>query len=186
MKMSFRYPLALAALVAFGAPHIHAGESDPGYVDFGKFTPPANGSEFVEVRITGNLISMVARLAEKSEPEVANLLRGLREVRVNVVGLTDDNRAGVEKRIRQIREKLDAAGWERLVTVQQKDADVAVFLKTRGEEAVEGLAVTVIDHHRQAVFANIVGDIKPEKVALLGERLHIEPLKEIGQEIGKR
>jgi hypothetical protein len=30
------------------------------------------------------------------------------------------------------------------------------------------------------VFVNVVGDIKPEQLAMLGEKFHIDPLKEIG------
>src|SRR5438105_4625985 len=128
MKHPIRYALTLAAFVGVG---IHAENTPPGYVDFGKFSPPASGGEFVEVHITSNLISMVARLAEKNEPEIAELLRGLHRVRVNVIGLDDGNRAEMEARVKKIRSDLDAQGWERIVTAQKKDEDVGVYLKTR-------------------------------------------------------
>ena len=165
---------------------IQAENTPPGYVDFGKFSPPSSGGEFVEVHITSNLISMVARLAEKNEPEIAELLRGLHRVRVNVIGLDDGNRAEMETRVKKIRSDLDAQGWERIVTAQKKDEDVGVYLKTRGEEAVEGVVVTVIESNREAVFINIVGNIKPEKIAVIGERFNIEPLKKIGQAVEKK
>jgi hypothetical protein len=163
-----------------------AADNPPGYVDFGRFSAPASGAEFVEVNVKANLISMVARLAEKQEPEAAELLRGLQMVRVNVIGLDDENRADVQKRVAKIRSDLDGHGWERVVTSQKKDEDVAIFLKMRGSEAVEGLVVTVVEGNRQAVLVNIVGDIKPEKIAVVGERLNIEPLKKIGQAIDKK
>jgi len=31
------------------------------------------------------------------------------------------------------------------------------------------------------VFINVLGDIKPEQLALLGDRLHIDPLKKIAR-----
>ena len=105
MKHPIRYALTLAAFVGVG---IHAENTPPGYVDFGKFSPPSSGGEFVEVHITSNLISMVARLAEKNEPEIAELLRGLHRVRVNVIGLDDGNRAEMETRVKKIRSDLDA------------------------------------------------------------------------------
>ena len=71
-------------------------------------------------------------------------------------------------------------GWERVVTVRQKDDDVVVYLKTRGDEAVEGIVVTLIEHNSEAVLVNIVGDLRPEKIAVIGERLNIEPLKKVG------
>ena len=66
------------------------------------------------------------------------------------------------------------------MTAQKKDEDVGVYIKTRGEEAVQGVVVTVIDGNKEAVLVNIVGDIKPEKLAIIGERFNIEPLKKIG------
>jgi len=186
MKDFKQYTFALAAFFALAGFGVRADNTPPGYVEFGKFSPPNSGGEFVEVHIKSNLIAMVARLTEKNEPEVAELLRGLHTVRVNVVGLDDGNRAEMEKRVKKIRGDLDAQGWERIVTAQKKDEDVGVYLKTRGEEAVEGVVVTVIEGNREAVCINIVGNIKPEKIAVIGERFNIEPLKKIGQAVEKK
>ena len=40
--------------------------------------------------------------------------------------------------------------------------------------------MTVMDGTKQAVFVNVVGNIKPEQLALIGDRLNIEPLKKLG------
>ena len=185
MKNVFSHTLALA-VVSAGIITVRADNTPPGYVDLGKFSPPSAGGEFVEVHIKNNLISMVARLAEKTEPEVAELLRGLQLIRVNVIGLDDENRAEMEKRVKKIRSELDAHGWERVVTAQKKDEDVGVYLKTRGADAVEGLVITVIEGNREAVLINIVGDIKPDKIAVIGERMNIEPLKKAGEALKKK
>jgi len=178
--------LTLSALIASAGLAVSAENNPPGYVDFGTLPAPSSGGEFVEVNVKNNLISMMARLAEKNEPEVADLLRHLQMVRVNVIGLDDGNRAEIEKRVKKIRSDLDSHGWERVVTAQKKDEDVGIYLKMRGAEAVEGVVVTVIDGNHEAVLINIVGDIKPEKIAEVGERLNIEPLKKIGQAIEKK
>src|SRR5262249_52170011 len=155
------------------------GEATPeGLVDFGKFAPPSSGGEFVEVNVSTSLISLAARLIEKDEPEVAQLLKGLKSVRVNVIGLDDGNRSDLEKRIQSIRKQLDNRGWERVVTAQQKNEDVSVYLKMR-DDSVQGIVVMAIDGKHEAVFVNVLGDIQPEKLALLGEKLHIEPLKKL-------
>ena len=49
---------------------------------------------------------MVIRLAEKQEPQVANVLRGLKGLRVNVIGLDESNRDEVKNRIAGIRTTL--------------------------------------------------------------------------------
>jgi hypothetical protein len=68
-----------------------------------------------------------------------------------------------------------------IVTVreQPKGDDVQIYTKTRGEEAIEGLVVTVISGRNEVVLVNIVGDIKPEQIATLAERFNIDPLKKI-------
>ena len=157
----------------------------PGQIDFGKFSPPGSGGEYVEVNLSSSLIGLGARFVEKSEPEVARLLNGLKLVRVNVIGLNDDNRADIEKRTQRIRKELDSKGWERVVIAQKDEQDVAVYLKTRDKETVQGVVVLVTEANKEAVFVNIVGDIKPEQLALLGDRLHIDPLKKIGNATDK-
>jgi hypothetical protein len=154
-----------------------AQDKSAGFVDFGKIPASNSDKEFVEISVGRSLFIISAKLFEKSEPEVANLLRGLQLVQVNVVGLADDNREPVQEHVRKLRTDLAGKGWERIVAVREGKEDVAIYLKTKGEEAIEGLAITVLDGDSEAVFINIVGNIKPEQVATLGEKLNVGPLK---------
>jgi hypothetical protein len=156
----------------------------PGQVDFGTFTA-ASGGEFVEVNVTSSLISLATKFLEKDQPDVAQVLKGLQLVHVNVIGLNDGNRTELETRVQGIRKDLEAKGWERIVKVQEKAQDVGVYLKTQNKDTVQGLVVVVIDGDKEAVFVNVVGDIKPEQLSMLGEKLHIDPLKKIGEKIEK-
>ena len=180
-RLAITSVLALACLTST----LHAADPVAGYVDFGKFTPPSGGGQFVEVNIKSSLINIAARLAEKQEPEVASFLRGIQAVRVNVIGLDDANRAELGERLTKIRSDLDSKGWERIVTVQEKSQEVAIYIKQRGEEAVEGIVVTVLEGNKEAILVNVVGDIRPEKLAVLGEKFGIDPLKKIGEKTKK-
>jgi hypothetical protein len=122
---------------------------------------------------------MVTNFAKKAEPEVAEILKGLKSIRVNVLGLNDENREDITKRITAVRAQLDKGGWDRIVTVMKDANDVGIFMKTKGADVVEGLVVTVLNDDNQAVFVNIIGDIRPEKLATVGERFNIEPLKHL-------
>ena len=153
----------------------------PGQVDLGTFSPSRGGSDFVEVNLSGSLISLAARIVEKEEPEVARLLNTVQLVRVNVIGLNEDNRGDLKKRVEKIRKELEQGKWERIVIAQKEDQDVGVYLKTRDKDTVQGVFVMVTEAEQQAVFVNVVGDIKPEQLALLGEKLHIDPLKKLGK-----
>ncbi|HEV8494194.1 MAG TPA: DUF4252 domain-containing protein, partial [Candidatus Angelobacter sp.] len=77
-------------------------------------------------------------------------------------------------------------GWERIVKVQEKNQDVGVYLKTAAnKDTVQGVVVMVMDGKSEAVLINVVGDIKPEQLSMIGEKLHIDPLKKIGEKIEK-
>ena len=181
MKTALRRLFATALIAAASTLATHA--ESPGLVDFGKFTAPGNGSEFVEVQVRSNLLNFAATLVEKEEPDAAKLLRSVQLVRVNVVGLTDANREEIQKRVKDIRQNLESKGWERNVNVQGKDGeDVGVYIQMQGSSALAGVAVTVIDR-QNVVLVNLVGDIRPEQIAALGEKLNIQPLKKIGEAV---
>jgi hypothetical protein len=166
------------SIIALAANTSRADALEPGQVDFGTFKPDSS-TEFIEVNVPSSLINLAAKFVEKQEPEVAKLLHGLKLVRVNVVGLTDDNKSDLEKRVSKVRNELSGRGWERLVTVQKEGQDVGIFMKMDKDSAVQGLAVTLIEAGKQAVFVNVVGDIKPEQLTMLGERLNIDQLKDL-------
>lgn len=178
MKKILCRPFTLALVAASLC--LPAYAESPGVVDFGKFTPPGKGGEFVEVNVKSNLLTFAAQLVEKEQPDAAKLLRSVQLVRVNVVGLTDENRVEMQKRIQNIRQDLEGRGWERNVNVQGKDGeDVGVYTQTSGGTALAGVAVTVVDKEH-VVLVNVVGDIRPEQITALGESLNIQPLKELG------
>lgn len=186
MKRFINQFMAVAILAAGLNLNAFAG-TNAGEVDFGKLGEPDKGGKYIEVNLGRHLISLAARLIEKPRPEAAALLRSVQLVRVNVVGLGDDNRTDTEKRVRDIRTQIEKLGWERVVTVQEQTGeDVGIYIKARADEALEGIVITVLDNRKkEAVFVNIVGDIKPEQLAALGEALNIDPLKKIGGSVKK-
>jgi hypothetical protein len=177
MKRNIRLTVAVLAAGAVLAAQSY-GATEPGAVDFGTFAPAKN-AQFVEVNVPSNLITMALNAAKKAEPEVAEALAQVKQIRVNVIGLTEENRGDVQKRVQDIRSQLDGKGWEKLVTAIEKKDDVRVYIKMRNAEAVEGIVVSVLTGDKEAVLINVVGDIRPEKLAMLGDRFDIEPLKKV-------
>ena len=161
-----------------------AVRAETGPVDFGTFTPPRSGGQFVEVNLKSNLLAMAGRLAQKDEPDAAEMLKSIQSIHVRVIGLDDDNRTKTEEQIHRIRGQLEKDGWEKNVTVKNEGSDVVVYTKLRGTESIEGIVVTVIEGNHQAVLVNLVGDLRPEKLVALGERFDIEPLKELHGKLG--
>jgi hypothetical protein len=156
------------------------GDLLSGQVDFGTFSPPKNGGEFVEVNLPSNLIMLATQVVEKQEPDVARLIGGLQLVRVNVIGLDDNNRPEIEQRMDKVSKELAGKGWQRIVSAHQQGKEANIFLKMTDKGAVQGLVAMVMDGKEHAVFANIVGEIKPEQISMLADKLHIDALKNIG------
>jgi hypothetical protein len=178
MKFLFR-PSLFAAVLALGSPAIARAANDA--VDFGAFTAAA-GCEYVEVNLQSGLIRFAAKLAATHEPEAAELLRNIKHVRVNVVGMDKTNREATLARVTDIRAGLEKRGWEKIVTVQESGSagdDVAIYMKSKDEDSIEGLVVTVIEKRGKVVLVNVVGRIEAAQIARLGEKLNVEPLRKI-------
>lgn len=177
---SFRSLFAAAGFATVLSLSSFAADTEPGYVDIGQLIPSTKG-EFVEVNLSPAMLKFAARIAAREEPEAAELIGNLKRVRVNVVSLDDSNRASTLEQIGSIRRKLAADGWTQMVTVREKDerSHVDVHVKQKGEDAIEGLVVTVIDERGEAVVVNIVGNISAEQIAKVADNLNIEPLKQV-------
>jgi hypothetical protein len=169
--------VALVGVTTFTATALAAANVDPGYVDFGKFTAPAHG-EFVQVNIGKGLLGFASLFARHKDAAAADLMSNITRVRVNVVGLDDGNRAATTERMTEVRARLARENWEQIVAVHGKhEEDVAIFLKQRDGDAIDGIVVTVLDERKkEAVFVNIIGNIRADQISAVGERLNLRQL----------
>ena len=177
---NLRFLVAAAGLSAVLSVASFAADPEPGYIDIGQLMASAKG-KFVEVNLSTNMLKFAAKLAARQEPEAAELIGNLKRIRVNVVSLDDTNRKDAVAQIESIRRKLEAQGWTQMVTVREQEGgdNVDIHVKQHGDDTIEGLVVTVIDHKGEAVFVNIVGNINADQISKVAENLNIEPLKQI-------
>lgn len=180
MKTLIRTSLAAALVSLALITSASAAETESGAIDIGQLMPSAKG-QFVEVNLSAAMLKFAARIASRQEPEAAEMIRNLKSIRVNVVGLDDSNRASTVEQIENVRRKLETQGWTKMVTVREPNGgdNVDVHVKQRGEEAIDGLVVTVLDKKGEAVFVNIVGNINADQIAQLAEKFDIEPLRKV-------
>ncbi|MBL9217290.1 MAG: DUF4252 domain-containing protein [Opitutaceae bacterium] len=187
MKNPVRFTLAAATLSLALVTITSASEIETGAIDIGQLMPAAKG-QFVEINLSPAMLKFAARIAARQEPETAELIRNLKSIRVNVVGLDDSNRSATIEKIEGVRRKLETQGWTKMVTVREKnDGDnVDVHVMQRGEEAIDGLVVTVLDKKGEAVFVNIVGNINADQIAQIAEKFDLEPLRKVHLKIEGR
>ena len=187
MNNLIRSSLAAATLSLALISSSRAAEVEVGAIDIGQLMPSAKG-QFVEVNLSSAMLKFAARIASRHEPEAAEMIRNLKSIRVNVIGLDDTNRAATVEQIESVRRKLETQGWTKMVTVREKnDGDnIDVHVKQRGEEAIDGLVVTVIDRKGEAVFVNIVGNINADQIAKIADKFDLEPLRKVRLKIDSK
>ncbi len=169
----------LLALSGLTISSLYAANDSAGVFDFGSFKPGQKG-EYVEVNLEPGLLSIASKMIGNQEPEVAQLIRDIKQIRVNVAKLDDTNREQAGAQIAKVCESLTKQGWQAVVKVRESNnKEVNIFVKTRGDEAIEGIVVAVMDNNREAVLVNIVGNIRPENIGKIAEKLDIEPLKKL-------
>lgn len=166
----------LVATTIFGS-NLKAGNAE-GSVDASRFVPADLEGGRVTVELKGALLGIAKQFAAKSEPETRDVLNGLDEVRVNVIDLRKNDPKAITQRFQDGRRSLESSGWARIVSVQENGDDVAIHVKTRGEESILGLCISVLGKDQEAVFVNLVGNIKPESLSKLGDKLEIPGIKQ--------
>ncbi len=156
----------------------------PGFVDFGNLEQFENSEESTEVLINQNLLKMVAKMGShmdingKRDSSFAEMVGGLKLIRVNVFGIDSTKTKSVFKLLSKINRELLRKGWDRLVRQKSKDERTNVFIKTDHNSVIQGLVVTSVDKS-EATFVNIVGKIDLEKLGELSSNFDIPNLGDV-------
>ena len=148
----------------------------PGYVDIQGLGVFTEDDATVEVYLHDALLAMVAEMARYAEPELTEVLLGLKVVRVNRYRMSEKQIDKVDEMTREMAAKLEKDDWARVVRIRERDETVYVYFKL-GEKLVHGVTVMVIEEYEgYATFVNIVGDIDPAQVGKLGRKFNIDAL----------
>lgn len=130
---------------------------DPGYARFGS---PGLGDTDREFALSlGPLPIAVARKLTQDAPEIHDLLKSLKAVRVYVYDVDGDPRR-VRERIDGTWARLEADGWKSVVAVHDDGETARALVRMDGPEGIRGLVVMVEDTE-QVVLVNVIGDIDP-------------------------
>ena len=163
--------ISLISLCAIGASHASVN----GEVDFDDLSAHY-GEPAVEVNLTANLMKMASGFAKFEEPELAEILAKLDEVKVRVYNLNGEAEYATEA-LETASQRLKADAWETLVTVSkaEENENVRIFSKST-DDVIDGFVVMVVSPEKEsgeAVFVNIVGDIDPQQIAKITSNLDI-------------
>ena len=126
----------------------------------------------VEVNLRGSLLRLAVEATSESEPEIADLVRGLNAVTVRVYPL-ESARDGLSDQLTRIGDRFETDGWFTFVRVrgdEEDPEDVWIYVRDEGE-VFGGMAVMALDYQDQeAAFILIDGLIDPAQVGRLSAR----------------
>jgi hypothetical protein len=138
---------------------------DPGYARFE--SPGPRDAERTFGLSLGPLPLRIARLITSGDPELSQLLKGLKGVRVYVYAVEGDA-SFVRERIEQTRARLVDQGWDAVVAVRDDGEFASALVRTNDAEDVRGIVVMTHDDE-EVVLVNVIGRIRPESFgALMG------------------
>ncbi|MBU2491005.1 MAG: DUF4252 domain-containing protein [Bacteroidetes bacterium] len=153
--------------------------NEPGYIDFGDVSAFENEDEFVEVILNERLLRMVSKISKSEDEELANLISGLKLIKVNVLTVNKVNKKLVDEKIKSVEKQLKSKNWERIVTAKSRGDKALVYIKADKDDDVVGLAVTAFEENGDVAFVNIVGKINLETIGRLSEKFDIPSLDDI-------
>lgn len=154
--------LFIAGIALAGATAVFAQD----YFDFGK-VPGVPDKASVQVDLSPMVLGIAGEAARSSNPAAADLLAGIKGVRVRVYKTVEDADA-VVKYVDKLSGQLEKADWQQVVRVEDGQ-QVRIYIKGDGNTVtgVTGMVVGAGD----AVFINVAGSITPQQVASLVSKL---------------
>jgi len=152
----------------------------PGYVNFGNLASFMKSDNVTEVNIEGYLMKMVSNLTEKSDPELSQMLGGLKLIKVYSFDVNAKNSDQLMSKIDQIDKSLTNKNWDRIVKVRSAKENTNVYIKTTPDQkTIVGLVVTSLEKDGESAFVNIVGNIDMDALGRLGSKFDIPSLENI-------
>ncbi len=177
MKNKLLIALLLTASVLFGQKS--EIKNDPGYVDFGNLSVFDQGDMVAEVLIEDHLLRMVAKMMKQQDPELYDMLNGLKLIKVNAFDANEKNKKEIIEIINKVDAQLIDKGWDRIVKVRDRKERAYIYIRTQNEDDILGLVVMAIGDDNEAAFVNIVGKINLETIGRLSEKFDIPELDKV-------
>ncbi len=179
--MKYLNSILFIAFIFLASVNAQSGDvtNEPGYVDFGSFTQFENSTGVTEVTLDEELLSTIAEISPDDDPNIMEVLKGLKLVKANVYEVDDKNRKDLKSKINLIDSKLTGTDWKRIVRSKKEDELANVYVKQNSKKQIVGLVVTSLEKSGEAAFVNIVGTIDLKTIGKLGKKFDIPQLEGI-------
>lgn len=175
-KISAKFVL-FALLLLIAAAHADAQQQQDARLRFDKLDAmEARAADVVEVNIDGKLLDLAKRVMMKNDDadakKIAAAISGLKGIYVRVFNFDKENQYNPAD-IDEIRQQLQAPGWERLANVRSKKNNQKIDVFTRFDgDRMSGAAILISDA-KSVALVNVVGPFDIDMLAEIGGHLNI-------------
>lgn len=178
-KTSIMKNVLIVAVMLFAvavAPRDAYSQGQRGYVDLSQVEAWFDDEPTIEVNIKGALLSLVSEASKYEDPDLADMLRRLQVIQVRGFDLRRaDETLGSHSAA--LGRQLEADGWETVVRVRDDGEHVQMYLLATGE-SIHGMVVVATDRYEdEAIFVNIVGEIRPDQIGRIGRKFNLGVLE---------
>jgi hypothetical protein len=111
---------------------------------------------------------------------LSNLLENIKLISVNVFEIVEKNIQDIKIIINDVSKKLKSKNWENVVSFKNEKDYVEIYTQIIGDK-FSGIVIMAVNG-KEAVFVNVIGDIRPEQLEKLGGKFNIPNLKNIDTE----
>jgi hypothetical protein len=170
-----RARIAATALTLALASSVACAQPQGGYFDFTQ-VPGLGDKPQVQIDLNSQMLGFLGVAAGTTDPDVADAFAGIENVRVLVYETLEDP-AAVAAFVEDSSGKLEGAGWQRIVYVEDDGEKVRIYAKLE-ETRMVGMTVMVVGAEgpdsEGAVFINIAGEIDPAKLGRIASEMGVD------------
>lgn len=176
MRSVISYSIKLIALLVFASAAIAVSAQDA-RLHFEKLNAlETKARDVVEVNVDGKLLDLAKRVTVKLNDEnskkIAQAISGLKGIYVRVYNFENENEYNIAD-VEEIRNELNAPGWERLANVRSKKNNQKVDVYTMfAGDVMSGVAVVISDT-KSVALVNVIGPIDIELLVELSGKMNI-------------
>ncbi len=146
-----------------------------GVFDFDNI-PGVDQEPAVAIDINPAMMEFFRGVAVATDPAAADILTGLRSMRVRVFS-NSDNAPQFASFMDDVAAELEGSGWMPVVVAQDEGSKVRIHMQMTGGE-VSGMTVMVFDGG-EAVFINIDGTVSAEDLGRAMALLPVMPIEDV-------
>src|SRR5678816_1915663 len=127
----------------------------PGYIDFGDLNVFGSKDADKTVLIEPGLLQFLAGAVAGNDPELADMLSKLLQIRVQTFAIEPDKLEAIEKKTQDVSKKLEAQGWTTMVKMLDRNENSQTFIYSKmvGNK-MQGLVVMNVEPKEEASFIN--------------------------------